>query len=253
MLTTVLRFLKLMGVLTLLTVLSTTCLAQTASEASIPAPRTQEYDWMSVADWYALHKKYIARAQQGNVDVLFLGDSITHGWTWGDNPQLFNRAFGQYLTANFAIGGDQTQNVLWRLQHGESGKLQPKLVVMMIGTNNLGTGGHTPTEVAGGVKTIIKDVQKRFNGAKILLMGILPFDQKATSPSRVKVAQLNYLLAQMNDDTHVFYFDFGPLFLDNRGNIPTLRMADSLHPTHLGYSLLAEKLQVAVTTLVHNE
>ncbi|WP_083608226.1 GDSL-type esterase/lipase family protein [Teredinibacter haidensis] len=211
----------------------------TAIEA---APRSTEFEWMSLETWHAKHQSNLERAKTNNVDLLFLGDSITEGWFWGDNKKIFDKTFGNYRTANFGIGGDQTQHLLWRLQHGESGNLNPKLVVMMIGVNNFGHSQHSAEQVAEGVTAVVSQVKKSFGNSKILLMGVYPFDEKATSENRVVVARTNQLLADLNDDQTVFYYDFGKLFLDDRGNIPQTIMNDFLHPSHQGYQRLSERL-----------
>lgn len=237
----------------LLVFVTLTCSAERLPEAATAAPRTQEYEWMSVATWQNMHQKNGNTAQKSQAELLFLGDSITQGWTWGDNSQLFDTAFGRYTTANFAIGGDLTQNVLWRLRNGEIGTLNPTVIVLMIGTNNFGIGHHPANEIASGVEAIIGELRQHFKHSKILLMGVLPFDQNATSDSRVKVPDLNHRLAAFNDNQTVYFYDFGTEFLDVRGNIPTTRMADFLHPTHLGYAILAEQLKPVVADLMRQD
>lgn len=224
--------------------------AQAKSPATNPVPRQKNYDWMSIEEWNQQHQHNVETAAAGDVEVLFLGDSITNGWTWADNPKIFKAAFGAHKTANFGIGGDQTQNLLWRLKNGEVGKLDPRVVVLMIGVNNLGNGQHKPDIVVEGVQAVVNEVKKHFKHARILLLGLLPYDYEPSSESRVKVAQVNRQLALMNDDKTVFYYDFGALFVDERGRIPALLMEDYLHPTHLGYSKLAEKLGPVVDELM---
>lgn len=221
--------------------------------AAIPAPRQVEFEWMSLDTWHKRHQTNVDRAKQGKAELLFLGDSITEGWTWGDNQTIFDKTFGKYTTANFGIGGDQTQNLLWRLQNGSVGKLQPKLVVLMIGTNNFGHSNHTPEQVAGGVRAVIDEITRAFPDARILLMGVLPYGHEATSDSRVRVAKTNTLLASFNDDNTLFYYDFGSLYLDDRGRIPAERMADFLHPTHQGYQMLADHLGPVVDQLLEGK
>ncbi|WP_162926336.1 GDSL-type esterase/lipase family protein [Teredinibacter purpureus] len=206
------------------------------------APRTVEFEWMSISTWHQKHDVNVTQAEKGDADILFIGDSITEGWTWGENQQIFDATFGQYKTANFGIGGDQTQHVLWRLRNGESGNLNPKLTVLLIGTNNFGHSHHTPSQVAEGVTGIINELKTAFPSTKILLIGVYPFDHLATSESRVKVAKTNQLIAQLNDNQTIFYYDFGSLFINERGNIPQSLMSDYLHPSNDGYALLATKL-----------
>lgn len=220
------------------------------SSATIPVPRAIEHKWMSLKEWQDRHQEDVKIANSGNVDLLFLGDSITEGWGWGDNQIIFNSHFKQYHTANFGIGGDQTQHVLWRLQNGATGKLQPKVIVLMIGVNNFGHSHHSATDVFSGVKAIIHQTSQFFPNTKVLLHAILPYDQLATSPNRQKVIEANRLIATLADNQHVFYYDFGEIFLDENNDIAKERMDDFLHPSHLGYQLFANKIAPIIDRLM---
>jgi lysophospholipase L1-like esterase len=223
----------------------------TGNPAAQASPRTVEFEWMSLSNWRERHARLVDIAERGEVDLIFLGDSITEGWTWGETSTIFKAAFGKYKTANFGIGGDQTQHVLWRLQNGETGKLSPKLTVLLIGTNNFGHSGHSPEQVSEGVQAIIYIINKHWPASKILLLGVFPYGEKAGNPSRTRVAQTNQLLAALNNDQNIYYYDFGSLFIDERGNIPSALMADFLHPTPRGYRMLAEKLGPVVDQLMN--
>ena len=94
-----------------------------AEDPAEPAPRTKEYSWMSVATWNARHEQYLKRAKEGKCDLLFLGDSITEGW---GNNETWKKRYAPRNAVNFGIGGDTTQNVLWRITNGELEGLQPK-------------------------------------------------------------------------------------------------------------------------------
>lgn len=222
----------------------------TDNPAAQASPRAVEFEWMSLSTWSERHAQLVDIAERGDVELVFLGDSITEGWTWGETPALFQAAFGKYKTANLGIGGDQTQHVLWRLQNGETGKLSPKLTVLLIGTNNFGHSGHSPEQVSEGVQAIIHTINKHWPASRILLLGVFPYGEKASDPSRTRVAHTNQLLAALNDDQNIYYYNFGSLFIDERGNIPTAFMADFLHPTPQGYRLLAEKLGPVVDQLM---
>ncbi|HQL20601.1 MAG TPA: GDSL-type esterase/lipase family protein, partial [Opitutaceae bacterium] len=137
-------------------------------DPTVPVRRTIEYDWMSVAQWNQMHAEDVAIAEKGGVDVLFLGDSITAGWA---NSPIWANEIAPLHAANFGIGGDSTQNVLWRLQHGTIGNLQPRLVVLLIGTNNLGRDQHSPAEVVRGIQAILTQVKLAWPSTKILVYG----------------------------------------------------------------------------------
>ncbi len=118
------------------------------------------------------HKKFLEIAKKGDVDVLFLGDSITQGWE-GSGKEAWKKNFEPLKAANFGIGGDQTGHVLWRLTEGkELEGIQPKVAVIMIGTNN--TGGHSAENIAGGITAIVEELRKQRPNCKILLLGVFP-------------------------------------------------------------------------------
>src|SRR5262252_3849901 len=146
-----------------------------AETAYDPAPRKKEYPWMSLATWNQLHEGFLKRAKEGKIDLLFLGDSITQGW---GNNAVWQKHYGALHAANFGIGGDTTENVLWRIQNGEIEGISPKVVVLLIGTNNFGLEGHPPDGIAKGVATIVQTLRKKLPSTKVLLLAIFPRDEK---------------------------------------------------------------------------
>src|SRR5262249_29418296 len=131
--------------------------------ATQPKPREEESAWVQ------LHQQFLERARAGKIDLLFLGDSITQGW--GQN-EAWKKHYGPRNAANFGIGGDRTQHVLWRLDSGEIDGIAPKVVVLMIGTNNVGS--NKPEEIAEGVRAIVDKLRAKLPKSKILLLGIFP-------------------------------------------------------------------------------
>ena len=127
----------------------------------------------------ASHEKFVSIAKEGKAQLVFLGDSITAGWGGKDNQPIWNKAFGAYTPANFGIGGDRTQHVLWRIQNGElDGGIKPKALVLMIGTNNV--GGDSPEGIAKGVTVIVETIRAKQPQAKILLLAVFPRGDKPT-------------------------------------------------------------------------
>ncbi len=120
-------------------------------DAAAPIPKTGN------ARFFELHEKFLARAKAGPIGVLFLGDSITEGW--GKAPHIWERYYGKYDPANFGIGGDQTQHVIWRIENGELDGIHPKVVVFMLGTNN--TGSHTAAQIAAADRKIVSMIRDR--------------------------------------------------------------------------------------------
>lgn len=182
------------------------------------------------------HEGFVDIAKQGNIDLLLHGDSITDWWVQGDaNRAMFDKYFRGIRTANFAIAGDTTQGVLWGLKNGEGQGFQPKAVMLMIGTNNSGT--FSAPEIAEGIGAIVLELRKDFPEAKILLLAIFPRSVPG-DPVRDKIADVNRLIARLDDQKKVFYLDIGARFLDDRGDfLPDAFRADNLHPQAKGYDI----------------
>jgi lysophospholipase L1-like esterase len=149
--------------------------------------------------------------------------------------------------ANFGIAGDTTQGVLWRLQNGEGQGYKPKVIILMIGTNN--TGRNSPPEIAMGVANVVFELRKDFPEAKILLLGIFPRSFRG-QPVLKQIGEINQLISTLNDNQHVFYRDIGPLFLAADGTIPKDIMSDGLHPTSKGYEIWAGAVQDTLVKLM---
>lgn len=228
----------------ILCTVTTSALAFT-NKSVTPSPRVVEHSWMSIATWYRHHADDVEAAYQEDIEVVFIGDSITESWAWNDQYAAeFKRYFGQYRSVNLAIGGDQTQNLIWRLQHGAKGKLNPKVVVLMIGVNNL-LNGQTAEEAAIGVGAVLEQLQDSFPNAQIINHAILPHNQSGKSIYRQQVIKANKIIAQFESEK-VHFYDFGDIFLDKNGDIPKELMEDFLHPTPKGMGKLGKKLAPAV-------
>src|SRR5688572_24034940 len=117
-----------------------------------------------------MHESFLARGKSGAIGVLFLGDSITQGWTKA--PHVWEHYYGKYQPANFGIGGDQTQHVIWRIENGELDGTRPKVVVLMLGTNN--TTLHTAPEIVAADKKIVGLIRTKIPEARVLLVAIFP-------------------------------------------------------------------------------
>ncbi len=215
--------------------------------ATTVEPRSVEYPWMSIARWQQMNKDQAALAARGNVDVLFLGDSITEGWPKAE----WDSHFGRFKAANFGIGGDHTGNVLWRLQNGAMDKLRPKVVVLLIGTNNFGLCGENPAQVFDGIRSVVASLRQLYPDAKILLNAVLPVEQQPDHPRRTNVALLNRQVATLDDGKRVFYRDYGPLFLQPDGTISPQTMPDFLHLTPSAYRSWADALQPDIARLLN--
>lgn len=219
----------------LLYAVGTAALGQAPSSVT-PAPRT--------GHWMDLHRKFLERAKQGNVDLLFLGDSITQGWN--DN-ETWKRYYGPRHAANFGIGGDRTQHVLWRIRNGELEGIRPKAVVLMIGTNN--AGANTAEEIAAGVAAIVKELRSRLPEAKVLLLGVFPRSAKPDA-TRKKLEEVNRQIARLDDGKQVTFLDIREAFLNPDETISPTIMPDYLHLTAKGYRLWADAMEPTLWKLL---
>ena len=189
------------------------------------------------------HERFVGVAKEGKAQLVFLGDSITAGW--GGKKEIWDKAFGAYTPANFGIGGDRTQHVLWRIQNGELDGIKPKAVVIMIGTNN---SGQDPAEgIAKGVTAIVETVRAKQPQAKILLLAVFPRGEKASTPEkpnagRDKLKQVNAIIAKLDDGKNIHFLDIGGKFLQPDGSLTKEIMPDFLHLSAAGYQIWADAI-----------
>jgi len=188
------------------------------------------------------HEGFVEIAKRGDIDLLLHGDSITDWWVQGAaNKAMFDKYFDGIKTANFAIAGDTTQGVLWGLKNGEGQGFQPKAIMLMIGTNNTGgtnnAGTPTAAEIAEGIGAVVLEMRNDFPDAKILLLAVFPRGVPGDSV-RDKIADINRIVAKLDDRRHVFYLDIGGMFLDQTGYfLPDAFRPDNLHPQAKGYDI----------------
>lgn len=213
-----------------------------------PAPRDK--------GWVQRHEKFVQMAKKGDIDVLFLGDSITDAWGGeGHNPNAagtakFKEEFLPLKAANFGIGGDRTQHVLWRLQNGEMDGIQPKVVMLMIGTNNSNGKDNTAQEIADGVTAIVKEIHKRSPKTKVLLLAVFPRGMKP-NPQREKIKQVNEIISKLDDGGKtVKYLDIGDKFLEADGTLPKEIMPDFLHLSPKGYGIWTDAVKGPIHELL---
>lgn len=204
--------------------------------ASVPTERTDDH-------FVERHATILKRIAAGPVGLVFLGDSITRRWL--DNPDLWERYFAQYHPANLGVGGDGTQHVLWRIQHGELDHMQPRVIVLLIGTNNAPT--NTGPEIAAAIRQIITIIRAKLPDAKILLLAIFPRGPQrpeyadAQNPYYMDVIHsANRELVACDDGKTIRFLDIGSLFLNAAGEIETAVMPDLLHLIAPGYVMWAE-------------
>ena len=223
--------------------------APVVNTALVPEPRSGPD-----GPWVKRHEGFVKIAKQGGVDILFMGDSITDFWR-NRGSNVWNECYAPRHAANFGISGDRTQHVLWRIDHGELDGIQPKVVVLMIGTNNTGkekdTGKprNSVPETVAGVQAVVRDIRARLPQSKILLLGIFPrgtFDD----PQRAQVALVNTVIAKLDDGKMIKYLDIGSNFLESDGTLPKSIMPDLLHPNEHGYEIWAKAMEPTLAEML---
>lgn len=185
------------------------------------------------------------KKMDGNIDIAFVGDSITARWRGGEN---WEKHWGSYKAVNMGIGGDQTQNVLWRLQNGHLDGYKAKLFIVMIGTNNLWDKNSSAGDVADGIKAILDLIMSKQPDAKVLLLSTFPTGEKP-GPGREKRKDLNTLLPKLAGGS-VHYMDIYDKFLEPDGTISKEVMHDFLHLGSKGYDIWAEAIKGKVKELL---
>ena len=180
-----------------------------------------------------------SEAKAASYTVLFLGDSLTQKW----DRSLWKRNFAPLNALNAGVNGDRTENLLWRIEHGNIDKQQPDIVVLLIGTNDIGR--NRPARViADGVREILEALRSRLPATRILLLGVLPRSESASSERRRQVAEVNQLIQTCSDREHVIYADVGDSLLDRAGRLTREVSPDGVHLTAHGYALLTDRLEL---------
>lgn len=200
--------------------------------------------------WQQRHESMNARVKQGNVDLIMIGDSITHGWE-GEGKDVWAKYYAKRNAVNLGIGGDQTSHVLWRLDHGNIDGISPKLAVLMIGTNNAGHTPHQqPEQIAAGVKAIVEKLRAKLPQTKVLLLAIFPRGANDNDELRQINSKTNKIIANLDDGQNVFFLDIGPKFLAADGTLSKEVMPDLLHLTPKSYQTWAEAIEPTVKKLM---
>lgn len=231
-----------------------TSFAETAKNLAIdPKPRD--------AGWMKRHESFNVISKKGEAQLVFLGDSITQGWE-KNGKDVWAKTWEPLKAANFGIGGDRTEHVIWRLQNGNFDGIKPKLVVLMIGTNNTGHQGRPAAEHGGvayassaeqtaeGVKMILDILNKKLPETKVLLLGIFPRGATKDDAMRKQNIATNNLVSGFADNKRVFYMDIGNIFLKPDGTLPKEIMPDLLHLNATGYQMWADAIEGKVKELM---
>lgn len=218
--------------------------------AVVPVTRLEKCPY----DWMARHEAELKLHETiPHPDLVMIGDSITH--YWGGEPhdcgargaKSWARLTAHRTAINMGFGWDRTQNVIWRLQHGELDGLNPKFVVLNIGTNNLAGTKHarvnTPQEIAAAIRQIVGMIREKAPQTHVILMGIFPRGRTPADRHRARIVQINALISKLAAEPNVTFLDIGSKFLSPDGTIAHDIMFDALHPTEKGYAIWSDALE----------
>jgi len=200
--------------------------------------------------WLPRHEQKLRQIKENSkVDLVFIGDSITHGWE-KDGFNVWQKYYAKRNPLDLGFSGDRTENVLWRLQHGEVDGIHPKVAVLMFGTNNTGHRLEDPNTTAMGIKRNIDELQQRLPDTKILLLAIFPRDEQPDAQMRQINNRVNQIIAGYADNKKIFFLDINKHFLDDKGVLHKEIMPDLLHPNEKGYEIWANAMEPTLKRLL---
>ena len=230
-----------------LLIFSFSCVAQ-ESPLSVK-PVVQDAKW-AVKWWMPRHKEKLAlKEKMGQVDLVFLGDSITHAFD-NKGKEVWKEYYEKRKALNIGFSGDRTEHVLWRLNNGAVDGISPKLLVMMIGTNNTGHRMDKAEDTALGIKKILETLNSKLPNTKVLLLAVFPRGEKPDDPKRVRNVEINKIIATYADNKKVFWQDINEKFLDDKGTLQKSVMKDLLHPNKDQYKVWADAIEPTVKKLM---
>lgn len=216
------------------------------AQADVASPRTDKNSMLA-------HEQLLEKAKKGRIDLYFLGDSITRRWGTSDEQykhfyENWKQNFWGWNAANFGWGGDTTQNVLWRLENGELDNVNPKVIVLMIGTNNIGNISPTANpdpridDVAKGIKAILDLCQKKAPNAKIILTSIFPRNDNIEVMPTINA--INKKISKFADGKRIKFVDVSKKTADKKGKLfDGITVSDKLHLDVKGYQVWADAIK----------
>ena len=215
----------------------------------IPVPKIEEDGY----DWYAKHEGILKMQAENQYELIFVGDSICHNWS-GDGPGLrdigienWKKDIAKYKVLNLGFGYDRTQNMLWRLEHGELKGQNPKLIVTNIGTNQFSCSpnydGDTPEDAAEGAIAVLKKIREYCPESRIVVMAVFP-----RGPARdffdPRINPLTKFVKEfVEQQKNMVFLDISEKFLNEDGTQNLALYADTgCHPNNAGYQVWADAL-----------
>ena len=216
-------------------------------------PDLQNESW-SMSWWLPRHQEKLDEIKRRrnlhiNTEIVFIGDSITEGWA-KSGQAIWDRYYKKYRGFNLGFGGDRTENVLWRIQHGEIDGLNPNVAVLMLGTNNTGSRLEDPVTTAAGIKRNLEELRLRLPNTKILVLAIFPRGENPDNPLRLINEHVNQIASGFADNKHIFFANINHVFLTIEGILSKDIMPDLLHPNEKGYAIWADAMQPTLLQLM---
>ena len=218
------------------------------SENPAALPVKGEGEW-----WMERHQTILSKLTK-DPELILIGNSIFHSLDNENRQEVWQKYLDQYQTVDMGFSGDRTENVIWRLQNGSLESINPKVAVILIGTNNT-DGNHyinisTPEELAGGIWRICEIVEEKLPDTKILLLGILPYGYKANYRNNMNKATNKIISKFPRRNPNIHYTDIGHIFLNIQGNVRQELMPDYLHPNPEGHLLMFEAIEGEIERLM---
>ena len=218
-----------------------------AVDASLPTWRDDEH-------FIERHDTFLKWIMERPIDLLFLGDSITRRWV--DVRPLWEHYFAIYQPANFGVGGDAVQNLLWQIQNGQLDGFEPRVIVLLIGANNVPT--NTGEEIASAINKVIDIIQKKLPDTQIILLAIFPRGPQTPdkgnkeNPYYMDIVNIaNAELAKLGNEDNIHFLDFGSQFIGPDGEIDTDLMPDQLHIIEPGFKIWGEAMKDLLAELMN--
>ena len=225
------------------------CIANACTEP-MKNPFPTEYNWQE------RHNAIIAECKKRAPDMIFIGDSITH--YFGGRPvddivrggEVWEQYYAPRNPVNMGCGWDRTQHMLWRLDNGCLDNINPRLALVLAGTNNVLWEDSSAEDIAEGVRQISVRISNKLPDTKILLSGILPFGEASECEKRSRIREINRIVSGFADNKNIFFVDAGAGFMNTDGNLKKELFVDGLHPNCDGYSLYAKTIEPTVALLL---
>ena len=191
----------------------------------------------------AKHNKILGMKYKDDIQLVFLGDSLTRRWE--DNIGIWNTYFAAYHPVNFGVGGDSLENIKWRILNDELEGINPKVIVVLVGTNNL---DKDPEEViVSGIEEIVGMIRAKLKDTKIVVLGLLPRNHtKAGKNYGKKIARINRQLTARFAATKITFKDIGAILINKKGRVSNAIMPDGLHLNDKGYELIGPELRKVI-------